>query len=326
MSDTAFLFPGQGSQFSGMGKHLAEKFPCARQVFDEADHTLGFFLSHLCFHGPEKELKKTEHTQPAILCVSIAAFRVLSEHGFRPAFAAGHSLGEYSALVAAGSIRLADAIRLVRQRGRFMQEAVPPGIGSMAALLKLPEGKLDDILSEAAQGQVVTAANYNAPDQIVIAGHTEAVEHAMHLAKLAGAKRAILLPVSAPFHCPLMEPAQRQMRELLDAAPFADPEFPVVNNWKAQTIKTAAEAREGLYQQIPNPVRWTDSIREIIRHGAKRFFEVGPGSVLSGLCRAIDPSFEGAKFGEPSDLFKVKALLSNHHTDLAMSTKSANNP
>jgi [acyl-carrier-protein] S-malonyltransferase len=234
---------------------------------------------------------------------------VLSGHGFKPAFAAGHSLGEYSALVAAGSIKLADAVRLVRQRGLYMQEAVPHGVGAMAAILKLPGAKLDGILSEAAQGQVVSAANFNSPDQIVIAGHSEAVERVMNLAKLAGAKRAILLPVSAPFHCPLMEPAQRRMSKLLESTAFADLEFPIVNNWQARTVKTAAEVREGLYHQIPNPVRWTDSIRELAGQGVKRFVEVGPGSVLSGLSRSINASLQGANFGEPSDLEKVTALL-----------------
>jgi [acyl-carrier-protein] S-malonyltransferase len=326
MSDTAFLFPGQGSQFSGMGKHIAQKFPVARLVFEEADDILGFSLSHLCFHGPEKELRRTEYTQPAVLSTSIAAFRVLLEHGYCPSFAAGHSLGEYSALVAAGVLNFADAVRLVSKRGYFMQEAVPHGVGAMAALLRLPDGKLDQILSEAAQGQVVAAANYNSPDQIVIAGHSEAVERAMDLAKHAGAKRSILLPVSAPFHCALMEPAQQQMCELLESTPFSDPKFPIVTNWQAKTVTTAAEAREGLYHQIPSPVRWTDSILEIVRHGAKRYLEVGPGSVLGGLCKSIAPSLQGSPFGEPSDLFKVKALLGKPQTDLAMSTMSANMP
>ena len=238
MSLTAFLFPGQGSQFAGMGKSLAEKFPSARKVFEEADDVLQFPLSRLCFEGPEDQLKLTENTQPALVAVSTAAWRVLESVGPRPDYVAGHSLGEYSALVAAGALGFADAIRMVRNRGRYMQEAVSPGVGAMAAILKLPEGKLDGVLAEAAQGEVVTAANYNSPDQIVIAGHAGAVERAMALAKAAGTKRTVQLPVSAPFHCPLMKPAQERMRVDLDAAEFHDLAIPLVNNWQAREIRT----------------------------------------------------------------------------------------
>ena len=208
---TAFMFPGQGSQSVGMGKTLADRFNVARQTFQEADDALGRPLSKLCFEGPAETLQLTENTQPALLAVSIAAFRVLQEQGLKPDYVAGHSLGEYSALVAAGALDFADAVRLVRKRGQYMQIAVPPGIGAMAALLKLPEGKLDSILAEAAQGEVVSAANLNSPDQIVIAGHSTAVQRAVDLAKAAGARRAVLLPVSAPFHCSLMKPAQEQI-------------------------------------------------------------------------------------------------------------------
>ncbi|MEO8128787.1 MAG: ACP S-malonyltransferase, partial [Bryobacteraceae bacterium] len=204
MSDLAFLFPGQGSQFAGMGKTLAGAYSEARQVFEEADDALGFKLSTMCFEGPEEDLKKTENTQPALLTVSVAAFRVLASGNLVPDYVAGHSLGEYSALVATGALAFRDAVQLVRKRGQFMQEAVPPGVGAMAALLKLPEGKLDGILAEAAQGEIVSAANFNSPDQVVIAGHAAAVGRAMELAKAAGAKRAVALPVSAPFHCALM--------------------------------------------------------------------------------------------------------------------------
>ncbi|MDE3164714.1 MAG: ACP S-malonyltransferase, partial [Acidobacteriota bacterium] len=242
----AFLFPGQGSQFAGMGQALAETVPAARRVFEEADDALGFPLSRLCFEGPEEELKLTANTQPALVTVSIAAYRVLREQGFAPDFVAGHSLGEYSALVAAGSLGLADAVRLVRQRGRYMQEAVPAGVGAMAAILKLPEGKLDAVLDQAAQGDVVSAANLNSPDQIVIAGHAAAVGRAIELAKAAGARRAVLLPVSAPFHCALMKPAQERLRADLDAAPFGGLACPLVNNWQAAMVRTGAEAREGL--------------------------------------------------------------------------------
>jgi [acyl-carrier-protein] S-malonyltransferase len=306
MSKLAFLFPGQGSQFSGMGESLAKAYPAARQLFEEADRVLGFPLSQLCFSGSEEELKETENTQPALLAVSVAALRVLEELGIRPDFVAGPSLGEYSALVAAGSINFADALVLVRKRGRYMQEAVPAGLGAMAALLKLPEEKLDGVLAEAAQGEVVAAANLNSPDQVVIAGNVKAVERAMDLAKAAGAKRAILLPVSAPFHCPLMKPAQDRLRADLDATEFRDLSVPLINNWQATQITRGADAREGLYQQVPNPVLWTQSVRLLAGLGVTRFIEVGAGQVLTGLCRNIDPSLVGARFGEPADMDKVQ--------------------
>lgn len=304
---TAFVFPGQGSQFAGMGKSLAEAFPAARSVFDEADQALGFPLSKLCFEGPDEALKLTENTQPALVTVSVAAWRVLEANGRVPDYVAGHSLGEYSALVAAGALNFADAVRLVRKRGRFMQEAVPAGVGAMAALLKLPAEALDKILADAAQGEVVSAANLNSPDQIVIAGHKGAVERAMELAKAAGAKRAVALPVSAPFHCALMKPAQERMGAELDATAFADLRYPLVNNWQAREIRTGAEARQGLFEQIPNPVRWLDTIRYLASQGVEKFVEVGAGSVLNGLLRNIDPNLKGAKFGEASDLEKLDA-------------------
>lgn len=309
MSDIAFLFPGQGSQYAGMGKLLAEHYPVARRIFEQADDALGFALSKLCFEGPAEELKKTENTQPAILAVSIAAFSILADAGHCPSFVAGHSLGEYSALVAARCLGFAEALRLVRLRGKYMQEAVPPGVGAMAALLKLPEGALDRVLQEASQGEIVSAANFNSPDQIVIAGHASAVQRAMDLAKAAGARKAVLLPVSAPFHSPLMRPAQELLVPALHATEFCNLNFPLVNNWQAQLVTESPEARQGLYEQIPSPVRWTDSVRELARRGVKRFVEVGPGSVLSGLCRNIDPSLQGAKFGEPADFEKARALL-----------------
>jgi [acyl-carrier-protein] S-malonyltransferase len=302
---TAFLFPGQGSQAAGMGKALAEAFPAARRVFDEADDALGFAISRVCFEGPDDQLKLTENTQPALLTVSIAAFAVLREKGFAPDYVAGHSLGEYSALVAAGGLRFADAVRLVRQRGRYMQEAVPPGVGAMAALLRMPDGKLDSVLEEAAQGEVVSAANLNSPDQVVIAGHAGAVARAIELAKAAGARRAVLLPVSAPFHCALMAPAQQRLRADLAATTFHDLACPLVNNWQAREIRTAAEAREGLYQQVPNPVRWVESMRYLAARGVVRTIEAGAGSVLTGLMRGIEPSLAAAKFGEPADLEKL---------------------
>jgi [acyl-carrier-protein] S-malonyltransferase len=301
MEKTAALFPGQGSQAAGMGKSLAEAYPESRAVFEEADQTLGFPISRLCFEGPDEDLKKTENTQPALLTVSIAAYCALEARGVKPSYMAGHSLGEYSALVAAGSLRFADAVRLVRKRGQYMQEAVPQGVGAMAAILKLPGGKLDAILSEAAQGEVVSAANHNSPDQIVIAGHTGAVQRAMELAKAAGARRVVPLPVSAPFHCSLMAPAQERMRAELDAVEFADPKVPVVNNWEAREIRTGAEAKEGLYRQIPNSVLWVQTIRHLASKGVSTYIEVGPGAVLTGLLKNIDPNLKGVKFGEASD-------------------------
>jgi [acyl-carrier-protein] S-malonyltransferase len=309
MSNLAFLFPGQGSQFAGMGKTLAENHREARDVFDEADRALGFPLSTLCFEGPEDALKLTENTQPALLAVSIAGFRVLSAKGIRPGYVAGHSLGEYSALVAAGALSFADAIRLVRKRGQYMQEAVPAGVGAMAALLKLPEGKLEGILAEAAQGEVVSAANFNSPDQVVIAGHTGAVGRAMELARAAGAKRAIALPVSAPFHCALMRPAQERMGLELDTVSFSDLQTPLINNWQAAEVKTGAEAKRGLFEQIPNSVRWTDTIRYLSGKGITRLIEVGPGAVLTGLLRNIDANLTGIKFGEAADWEKVSGSL-----------------
>jgi len=289
-----------------MGKALADTYAAARRVFEEADEALGFPISRLCFDGPDDQLKLTENTQPALLTVSAAAFAVLREQGLgAPDYVAGHSLGEYSALVAAGSLGFADAVRLVRKRGRYMQEAVPPGVGAMAALLKLPEGKLESVLQQAAQGEVVSAANLNSPDQVVIAGAAGAVNRAVDLAKAAGARRAVLLPVSAPFHCALMAPAQQRLRAELDATTFRDLTVPLVNNWQAGEVRTGAEAREGLYQQVPNPVRWADAIRYLAAQGVGRFVEVGAGSVLTGLLRNIDATRAGAKFGEPADLAKL---------------------
>jgi len=295
-----------------MGKTLADSFPEAARVFEEADEALGFPLSRLCFEGPDDQLKLTENTQPALLTVSVAAHAVLAAKGVTPAYVAGHSLGEYSALVAAGSLRFADAVRLVRKRGQYMQEAVPAGVGAMAALLKLPAGKLETVLAEAcltgdAQGEIVSAANLNSPDQVVIAGHTAAVNRAVELAKAAGARRAILLPVSAPFHCALLKPAQDRLKPDLDATEFRDLTIPLINNWQAREVRTGVEAREGLHHQIPNPVRWSESIALLASRGVTRFIEVGAGAVLTGLLRNIDPALTGVKFGEAEDWDKVAA-------------------
>jgi [acyl-carrier-protein] S-malonyltransferase len=291
-----------------MGKSLAEAYPAARAVFEEADAALGFPLSELCFQGPDESLKLTENTQPALVTVSTAAHRILQEKGWAPDYVAGHSLGEYSALVAAGSLAFAAAVRIVRKRGQYMQAAVPAGVGAMAALLRLPEGRLEAVLAEAAQGEVVTAANFNSPDQTVIAGHAEAVQRAVDLAKAAGARRAVLLPVSAPFHCPLMKPAQEKLKADLDAASFGELEFPLVNNWEAREVRTGGEAREGLYQQPPNPVRWVETIRYLESCGVRRFVEVGPGAVLAGLLRNINPDLECYKVGEAGDFENLPPL------------------
>ena len=305
MSKIAFIFPGQGSQYAGMGQELARNFPAARRVFEQADDALGFTISQLCFEGPEDELRLTENTQPAILTCSVAVHAVLRERGVEPDYVAGHSLGEYSALAAAGSIEFADAVRLVRKRGRYMQEAVPSGVGAMAALIGIPAEKLESICSEAAQGEVVAPANLNSPGQAVIAGHAGAVERAVELAKQAGARKAVLLRVSAPFHCALMKPAQERLSADLDAIDFKDLAAPLVNNFAAHEIRTGADAREGLKQQVPNPVRWEDSIRKLASAGVDRFVEAGPGKVLTGLLKSIDRSLDGSAVGDLKSLEKL---------------------
>ncbi len=307
MSKTAFVFPGQGSQVPGMGRELAERFADARQVFEQADQALDFPLSKLCFEGPAEDLKLTENTQPALLTCSLATLAVLRERGIEADYVAGHSLGEYSALVAGGSLRFEDAVRLVRKRGRYMQEAVPAGVGAMAALLGLQGGELAAICAAAANGEVVSAANFNSPEQVVIAGHAGAVSRAVELAKARGARRTVLLSVSAPFHCALMKPAQEQLAGDLDEVEFKDLRIPLVNNYAAREIRSGEQAREGLHEQVPNPVRWEQSVRYLAAQGVEHFIEVGPGKVLTGLLKRIDRSLKGSNV---EDLKSLETLTS----------------
>ena len=317
MGKLAFIFPGQGSQHAGMGKALAEAFPAARAVFEEADRALGFPLSRLCFEGPEEELKLTANTQPAILTCSVAAQRVLEEKAVRPDYVAGHSLGEYSALVAGGCLRLEEAVIAVRHRGEYMQEAVPSGEGAMAAILGLPANKVEEICREAAQGQVVSPANLNSPGQTVISGHTAAVERAMEAAKAAGAKRALRLPVSAPFHCRLLEPAAARLAVHFESVRFADLKVPLVSNVDADLIDAGAAARDALLRQVPAPVRWEESVRKLIALGCDTFVEVGPGKVLTGLLRQIDKSITGLNVEDPPSLEATLAHLGGERREAA---------
>lgn len=306
----AFIFPGQGSQHPGMGKDLAENFPAARQVFEEADTALGFALSKLCFEGPADQLQLTENTQPAILTVSIAALRALEGEGFaKPDFVAGHSLGEYSALVAAGGLSLSDAVRTVRARGRYMQEAVPVGVGAMAAILGANLDVVITACAEAAQGQVCSAANINSPGQVVIAGDTAAIDRAIALLKERGAKRAMKLNVSAPFHCALMRPAQERLAVDLNGIPFKNLSTPLVTNVDAKAINLGVEARDALVRQVSQPVRWLESVEFLISQGVQSFVEIGPGKVLSGLARQIDRSLRCVNVEDKVSLSAASEVL-----------------
>lgn len=289
MSKRAFIFPGQGSQYPGMGKDLADNFKVAAETFAEADDALGFKLSELCYCGPEEDLKLTTNTQPAILAVSIAALRVLrSETGLVSDFLAGHSLGEFSALVASGALSFPDALRTVRLRGKFMQEAVPVGVGAMAAILSVEADVLTDICREAEQGEIVSPANFNSPGQIVIAGHSSAVNRAIEIAKGLGYRKAMLLPVSAPFHSALMVPAGERLREVLDTIELSDMSAPVVSNVEAVANQDITRIKDLLVAQVSAPVRWDESVRQMVKYGVTSFIEIGPGKVLSGLVKRID--------------------------------------
>ena len=317
MGKLAFLFPGQASQYPGMGRELAGNHPAARSVFDEADRALGFSVSDLCFNGSEEALKLTANTQPAILTVSVAAYRVLEENGVQPAFVAGHSLGEFSALVAAGGLEFSDAVRLVRRRGEYMQSAVPEGVGAMAAILGLAPAQVAGICRQAADGQVVAPANLNSPEQTVISGHAEAVKRAVELASAGGAKRAVILPVSAPFHSSLMQPAALRLEADLRATAFHPLRVPLVNNADAELTTSGDEARESLIRQVTLPVRWEESVRELIDQGVNTFVEVGPGRVLTGLFRQIDRSIHVFNVEDEKSLRSTLEKLAQAQTESA---------
>ena len=300
---TAFVFPGQGSQFAGMGREIADASPAARRVFEEVDEALGFSLSKLCFEGPDEDLKLTENTQPAILTTSIAILEAIRERGgSEPDLVAGHSLGEYSAIVCAGGLSVKEAASIVKSRGRFMQEAVPVGQGAMAAILGPSLEEIEALCAEASEGEVVSPANVNAPGQIVIAGTKAAVERAIALAKTRGVRRALPLPVSAPFHCALMKPAEERLTPVLEAADFHALYVQLVTNVDASPVGTTHAVRNALVRQVSSPVRWVDSIRQMIAMGVSRFVEIGPGNVLAGLIRRIDSSVEAVSVNDLASL------------------------
>jgi [acyl-carrier-protein] S-malonyltransferase len=308
----AFIFPGQGSQNPGMGKDLAENFPAAKQVFEEADEALGLALSDLCFNGPADQLQLTENTQPAILTTSIATLRAMQSDDFpQPAFVAGHSLGEYSALVAANALSLVEAVKTVRARGRYMQEAVPVGTGAMAAILGADLQTVKDACDEAAQGEVCSPANINSPGQIVIAGNAAAIDRAIPIVKERGAKRAVKLNVSAPFHCALMKPAQDRLAGDLEKISFSNLTVPLVTNVDAKSVVTSNDARESLVRQVSQPVRWLESVEFLINQGVQTFIEIGPGKVLSGLVRQINRDVRCVNIEDAVSLRSAREALAN---------------
>jgi [acyl-carrier-protein] S-malonyltransferase len=317
MGKVAFVFPGQASQYPGMGKDLAGKYPAAKSVFDEADKALGFSISKICFEGTEEDLKLTANTQPAILTVSVAVCRVLAEKGITPDFVVGHSLGEYSALVAAGALKFSDAVQLVRKRGTYMQDAVPPGIGAMAAIMGLSPAVVADACKRAADGEICSSANLNSPEQTVISGHAGAVKRAVEIASQLGAKRAVVLAVSAPFHSALMMPAQQKLEKDLRNTQFSNLQVPLATNVDADTIETGDEARESLVRQVTAPVRWEESVRLLIDEGVNTFVEVGPGRVLTGLLRQIERSVAALNVEDEKSLVTTLDKIAGAKSDAA---------
>jgi [acyl-carrier-protein] S-malonyltransferase len=305
----AFCFPGQGSQAVGMGRLFHEASPEARATFEEASDALGLDVARLCFEGPSERLQLTANTQPAVLSVSVAAARAVAERGLAPAVVAGHSLGEYAALVVAGALPFADAVRVVRRRGELMQEAVPSGAGAMAAILGLDLAAVEEVCREAAQHEVVEVANVNSPVQVVVAGHRPAVERAVALAAARGGRRSVLLPVSAPFHCRLMAPAAERLQAVLAEVKPVSPTVPVVRNVDAGVTTRAEEVIPFLIRQVTAPVRWTDGVRRMAREGVAHFLEVGPGAVLTGLLKRIDPGLVGLSVEDPAGLDRALAAL-----------------
>jgi [acyl-carrier-protein] S-malonyltransferase len=317
MGKVAFVFPGQASQYPGMGRELADKYPVAKSVFDEADKTLGFSISKLCFEGTEEDLKLTTNTQPAILTCSVAVLRVLAEKGLEPDFVAGHSLGEYSAVVAAGALKFSDAVQLVRKRGAYMQDAVPAGVGAMAAIMGLSHAVVADVCKRAAGSEVCAPANLNSPDQTVISGHAAAVKRAVELASQTGAKRAVILAVSAPFHSPLMMAMQEKFAKDLRNTEFSDLRVPLITNVDADTTTKGSEAREALIRQVSMPVRWEESVRQLIDEGVNTFVEVGPGRVLTGLLRQIERSVAALNVEDEKSLAATVEKIEGARSDAA---------
>ena len=309
MGKVAFVFPGQGSQYIGMGRELWEAFPVVKETFAEAQEVLGFDIRGLCFEGPEEELKLTENTQPAVFVVTVAVWRVIHQLGVRPDYVAGHSLGEYSALVAAGGLSFGDGLRVVRMRGRFMQEACPPGEGGMAAVIGFSREGVKELCQRAAQGEILVPANFNSPEQVVISGHLGAVQRAVALAKEMGARRAVVLQVSGPFHSPLMEPAARRLKEVLATLEMKDLSIPLVTNVEAEPNTSASRAKDLLVAQISSPVLWEDSVRRMVALGVDTFVEVGPGRVLSGLIRRTEPAARVLNVEDLKGLERLKEVL-----------------